>query len=178
LFDLPATSIGGWEVSFLSGHYPVNYKFALKKASPDRSLIFEDENVLIQFMVTQSGIDFIMKNKSVGPIKIDWDQAAYVDVMSKSHKVLHAGVRYMERDKPQAPTIVPPNANVEELIFPTDYVNFVSGLYGGWTKDPLFPDGPAAKPYKGQSFSVFMPIEVRGTIKNYAFDFVIEEVQS
>lgn len=165
------------QVSFRTGKYPAAYSFVMTKPVATKDLQFNDKALEISFVPGREGISFILRNKTQNPIKIDWNQVAYVDISGVSHKVIHAGVRYIERDKPQPASVVPPGAKLEDTIVPTDYISYVSGQYGGWTKEPLFPEGPAAKVYEKKTVQIFMPVEVNGTIKNYLFTFQIEKVE-
>lgn len=173
---LRGTIISKYEIRFKSGEYPAKYIFVMVKPKESKEVAFEDSFMSIEFSISKRQVGFVLRNKTDNPIKIDWDQVSYVDVLGESHKVMHSGVRYIERDKPQAPTVVPPTAKVEDMVFPSDYVYYSSGEYGGWREIPLFPEAPAAKIYKGSSFSIFMPLEVNGVVKNYIFTFKIEDV--
>ena len=165
---------GKYDVRFKRGEYPAAYVFVMTKPRNSKVLAFEDRSISIQFSISKEQIGFVLQNKGNNPIKIDWDQVSYVDVSGKSHKVIHSGVRYIERDRPQVPTIVPPTANVEDIVFPSDYVYYSKSI--GWCKTPFFPEGPDAKIYKGRAFSIFMPLEIDGVVKNYLFTFEIEDV--
>ena len=165
---------GKYDVRFKSGEYPATYVFAMTKPRNSKVLAFEDRSISIQFSISKKQVRFVLQNKGNNPIKIDWDQVSYVDVSGKSHKVIHSGVRYIERDRPQVPTIVPPTANVEDIVFPSDYVYYSKSI--GWCKTPFFPEGPDAKIYKGRAFSIFMSLEIDGVVKNYLFTFEIEDV--
>jgi hypothetical protein len=176
LFDLkePVSKI---EVKFKEGEYQAKYNFAMTKPQENKELVFDDKFLRIVFAVSKKQIGFNIRNKTDNPIKIDWNQVSYVDVLGKSHKVMHEGVKYISRNEPQSPTIIPPTAQLEDMVFPTDHVYFASGRYGGWRDIPLFPEAPAAKHFKGQLFSVFIPLDINGTIRNYFFTFKIVGVE-
>lgn len=150
----------------------------MTKPTVSKELIYEDHFLKIVFSITKKQIGFILQNKTENPIKIDWNQVSYVDVLGESHKVMHSGVKYTDRANPQPPTVVPPTAKLEDIVFPIDYVYYSSGKYGGWREIPLFPEAPKAKLFKGRSFSIFMPLEISGVNKNYLFSFKIEDVES
>ena len=176
-FGLKNTVVSRYEIRFRNGEYPAKYVFVMTKPKENRELLFEDDFLTIQFSISGKEIGFLLRNKTSNPIKIDWDQAAYVDVAGESHKVMHSGVKYIDKEKPQALTVVPPTAKLEDIIFPTDYVFYTSGKYGGWSRNTLFPDATKAELYKGKSFGVFIPFEINGVIKNYFFTFNIEDVE-
>jgi hypothetical protein len=101
---------------------------------------------------------------------------------------MHSGVKYTEREKPQVQTVVPPTARLEDILIPVDHVYFgyerklkwIDNQEEKWTSTPLFPsleDKKASKDalnYKGRSFSVFIPLEINGAVKNYLFTFSID----
>lgn len=105
----------------------------------------------------------MLRNKADNPIRIDWNQVTFVDESSESHKVMHTEDRFEERHKYRVPTVVPPTAKVEDYISPL-------------VQKPLFPEGLEAKKFKGHSFSIFMPLEINGVVKNYLFTFKIMDV--
>lgn len=170
--------ISRYEIRFKTGEYPAKYIFVMTKPKVSKELIYEDHFLKIVFSIRKDKIGFILQNKTENPIKIDWNQVSYVDVLGKSHKVMHSGVKYIDRANPQSPTVVPPTAKLEDIVFPIDYVYYISGKYGGWREIPLFPEAPKAKLFKGRSFSIFMPLEISGVNKNYLFSFKIEDVES
>ena len=63
---------------------------------------------------------------------------------------------------------------MEDIIFPADHVEYIEK---DWQQLPIFPDGTTASNYNGLSFSIFMPLEVNGAIKNYMFSFKIIDVE-
>lgn len=169
--------ISAFDLRFRGGRYPAKYIFVLIKPAESRDLKFSDGQLDIRFLPSKKQISFTLLNMTAGPAMVDWNSAAYVDVLGQSHKVMHSGVKFIDKEKPQVPSVIPPGASISDMVFPADYASYTSGKYGGWMEEPLFPDGPNAKDYKGQSFGVFMPIEVNGRVKNYHFVFKVEDVR-
>lgn len=166
------------DVQFLSGEYPANYSVKLKNSKPHNSLSFENRDLEIQFNIFAKQIGFVLHNKTNEPIKVDWNQAAYVDIYGDSHQVIHSGVRIVDRDKPQAPTTVPPSAKIDDILSPSDHIYYEKVLLPGWRYKPLLPDGPLALKSKGKSFSIFLPLKVKSKVENYQFKFIIEDVHT
>jgi hypothetical protein len=162
------------------------YVFTMTKPNQSVANTFEDEFIKIMFAISPESLRFSLTNKSDNPIKLKWNESAYVDANSESHRVMHAGVRYIERDKELPPTIIPPNAKVSDLVIPVDQVRFGTNKWyesqtdRHWYQKPLFPkpDKKEASAYKGRSFSVFFPLEIDGQVKNYTFTFTIEITQA
>jgi hypothetical protein len=143
----------------------------------DRNLYYEDKFVGIIFSIPREQIGFTISNNTNRPIKIDWNQCSYIDVNKLAHAVIHTGVRYLERDKPQVPTVIPPSAMINDVILLSDYVDYTSGSSGGWKSKAFFPvlsDDPKNNLYVGKSFGLFMPLEIDGQVRNYSFLFRIE----
>jgi uncharacterized protein YcfL len=173
---IPREKIAQLGIYFESGEYVTKYFFTMVKPIINNSLLFDDTAIKIQFSISQKKIQFVLKNKTENPITIDWNKVSYIDVSMESHRVMHTGVRYIERDKPQAPTIIPPTAKVEDEIIPVDKV-FYGEYLDTWLVRPFFPLGPEALSYKGKSFSIFMPLEINGVVKNHLFTFTIQDVE-
>jgi hypothetical protein len=162
--------------------YEVTYKGAdsgkhisiMTKPWESRELFFEDQSIKIIFSLSEKQIGMILQNKMHSPIKVDWNNISYVDIAGLAHGVMHTGVRYIERDRPQVPTIIPPAAMIDDAIIPSDHISYTPGSGGGWSSRPLFPALTESDLYLGKSFSVFMPLELDGVVKNYLFSFRIE----
>ena len=165
-----------YKIVFVRGDYSAKYNVSLKQSSRKNIPIFEDDNINIAWIFGKRQLSFILKNKTNSPIKIDWNQVSYIDVNSSAKKVIHSGVKYVNRNEHMSPTLVPPTAKIEDIIYPSDHISYISGRYGGWRERPMFPEGEEAKMYEGESFSIFMPMEVNGEVKNYTFTFDIDEV--
>lgn len=166
--------IARYDILLDSGKYPTSYVFSFLMVKPEvsKGLLYEDKTINIIFEITRKQIDFTIYNKISEPIKIDWDSASYVDIFQKSHKIIHKGIKLIERESHQSPTVIPPTASLDDIIYPTDYVSYNDG----WVESPLFPETPEAKLYKEMSFSVFLPVLVGSQTKNYLFTFKIDEV--
>ena len=165
-----------YEVRFYGGEYQVNYVPVLVAPKPSDDLKYEDEAIEIQWVFNKRQLAFALRNKTDLPIKLDWNQISYIDISGDAHKVMHQGVRYITRDEPQSPSFIPPTARLKDFIFPTDYVYRSNGS-SGWEQRPLFPEGPEANAFKEKTFSIFMPLEINGTAKNYTFTLKITSVE-
>jgi hypothetical protein len=162
--------------------YKITYKnvyygkqvFIMVKPWKSQECFFEDQSIKILFSISETQVGISLHNKTNTPINIDWNNVSYVDIRGMAHGVVHTGVRYIERDRPQVPTIIPPAAMIEDVIVPSDHISYASGSGGGWSSRALFPDLQETDQYIGKSFSAFMPLEIDGTIKNYSCVFSIE----
>ena len=140
---------------------------------------FEDEMIKIAWLPTTFTMSFVLVNKTDHSIKIVWDEAAYVDENGASHRVMHSGVKYSEREKLQAPSIVVRKGRIEDSVAPTDNVRLFIPLgivkYSEWEKDPLFPLAGDTR-YIGKSVQVLVPLQIEGVVNEYIFVFEITDI--
>jgi len=165
-------------VAILSSCIPmVYYKWdiSLQQPRPSDTLMYSDEFIEIIFTVGKTQIGFDMSNKTDRGIKINWDELSYISPTGRSMRVIHSGVRLIDRNAPQSPTIVPPTSRISDIIIPSEHIYYVSGKYGGWREQDLFYDVDKTK-YEGKEFSVYMPLEIKGKRKEYTFTFRINKV--
>jgi len=144
---------------------------------------YEDGLIKIIWLPGNTQFNFSLLNKSEHSIKIIWDEAVYVNESGSSQKIMHAGVKYTDRNSSQPPTTVVKGASVEDLIMPSDNVYYVSGQYGGWRELPLFKN-KATTPeelqviktsYVGKTVKVLLPLKIEETTNEYLFTFKIED---
>lgn len=168
--DVGSFEIIGWH----SGAFTPHYVFSLLKPSSNPTLNWSDDLIQVRFEIRdQNQISFSLKNLTDGAIRIDWDQASFVDPKGEAHRVRHKGVRFSEAEKSQPPTTVPPRASFTDLIVRGDTPRLVVDQ---WFTPILFPDGPYALELKGKTFSVFMVLQINGASKDYNFVFRIDDV--
>ena len=145
---------------------------------------FEDEMVRIVWIPTGPKLSFILTNKTDHSIKIIWDDAAFVNQDGISQRVMHAGVKYIDRNSSQPPTVVVRNGTVTDVIIPTDNVHF-SSISGGWREDPLFPVSATTagelksktEKYIGKTIQVLLPLQIEDVVNEYIFTFEVQSVE-
>ncbi len=167
---------GGFRILYKGGEIDTTFRLQLTKPIESESLTMEDANIAIGFGLTNTSVGVALQNKTDGPIKIDWNQVSFIDPQGTSHNVTHEGVKYTDANSSKPPSVVPPTAKVVDSIVPADNVYFTSGQYGGWGTHYILPRAPLGASLKGKSFSVYMPLEINGTSKNYLFTFRIADV--
>lgn len=160
---------------------------------------FEDDLVKILWFVSSRNISFSLQNKTDHSIKIPWDEAAFIDESGNSHRVMHSGVKYNDRQQPQAPSIVARRASIEDLAFPTDYVEWQEGSRysaGRWNEKSFFPDfdyrsnyatgdypsfasfETAAKSKLNKTIQVLLPLQIEEVVNDYIFTFTVNDVSA
>jgi hypothetical protein len=154
-------------------------------------MYFEDDLVKVSWYADSRNILFLVENKTDYSIKIPWDEAAFVDINGMSHRVMHSGVKYVDRSQPQAPSIIVRKGKLEDNIVPTDYVYQDEGT---WREKPLLVDKESHNKYSLGAFKTFsdfqatvnenidkeyqvlLPLEIENTINDYIFSFKILNV--
>jgi len=168
-------------------------------SNQDYRYYFEDELVRVRWAFRSNQMAFSLENKADRPIQIPWDEAAFVDESGRSHRVMHASVKFADREKPQAPSVVPPKELLEDIVAPTDYVRWVEGkrsTAGRWEEESLLPDFDfhssslkgeyatfadfenAAKSKVGKTIKIVLPLEVEDVVNTYIFTFQIESTDT
>ena len=59
---------------------------------------YEDDFIEVIWYVSATQFNFDLKNKSGHTIKINWDDISYVDINGSAGRVMHAGVKFAEKN--------------------------------------------------------------------------------
>jgi hypothetical protein len=169
-------NIARYEFKLVNVVYTYSYDVSMIKPVVSKDLTYADDFISIKWMFDKKAMSFTLQNKTDNPIKVDWNQASFVDVSGNAQKIIHQGVKYINLNDSQSPTIIPPNAKLQDLVIPTINIHY-SEITRGWIQESIFPAGDKELLLKGASFTVFMPLEINGTIKNYSFTFNIVDVK-
>lgn len=153
---------------------------------------FEDGMVRIKWRPTSDDISFVINNKTDGPMKILWDEARFIDEEGISHRLIHSGIGYEERNDSHPPTVIAARGTLEDFIHPADYFRQQEGYgsradkqQGYWERVPFLPTqikGTAeqlrakAEPLVGKTFQVFLPLQVENSRNDYIDTFKINKV--
>lgn len=166
------------------------YSYVYGMADSSDSLEYNNETINAKFSIDKTSINYTLTNKSEEPIKILWDDASIVQY-GEAKKIMHKGVKYDERNNAQSPTTIPPHAMLSDLALPSEHVFFEEYRHGvimdhlaEWKESPLFPieDRDETKiknqilALKGESFSLYLPIQKSGKLIGYSFNFKILDV--
>jgi hypothetical protein len=155
-------------------HYNSDYSLISPQSNAPESLEYSDSIVSVLFDINSDNayIGFDMYNKLDKPIKINWDDVSYVGPSGKANRVIHNGVRYIEKDAPQAPSLIPPKTKIQESITP---VGLIYWSVNQWFINPLFY-GYEKQGIKNKEISIYLPLEIEKEIKAYMFTFKINNV--
>jgi hypothetical protein len=152
--------------------------------------VYEDNDLKITFSVGAKEIDFEIYNKTDKSVKIIWDETSFIPY-GEGKKVMHKGVKYVDRNAAQVPTAIPSKTTWSDIVVPTDNIYYKQGYYsqyvsnpGGWETTDLWISADFNKPeteavvmkLKGLKYRLVMPMEVNGVKKEYTFNFEITDV--
>jgi hypothetical protein len=140
---------------------------------------YEDELISIQWSPSPSALSFELKNNSSASMAIVWNESTFVDQSNESHKIMHAGIKYIDRSNSMPDTMVPKGTNTSDLLFPTDYVYYSDGwsqhdifkskIKGKRTVDPK--TGEIIIPFTQESMKTTLVLRVSEKKYNYTFGF-------
>jgi hypothetical protein len=145
---------------------------------------YEDELIKIVWLPLSTEFSFTLENKSDHSIQIVWDEAAYEN--GSTGRIMHSGVKYIDRNNPQPPTVVIKKAKIDDIILPTDNVYYISGQYGGWNTKPLFPNSANSQEelnsltqnYINKTVGILLPLKIEDTVNEYIFRFKVDGFKS
>lgn len=73
---------------------------------------------------TDYDLKFEIKNNSKNMVKINWDESLYVDFNNSSKAIVHEGIKHINKELPQTPSVIAPNTSSLHIIMPKDYINY------------------------------------------------------
>lgn len=145
---------------------------------------YEDDYIDIKWYVGSTSFSFIMKNKSNYTLKIPWDDVAYIDINGVSGRVMHNGVKFIDKNNSQPASVIPKNSSFSDIVLPTENVYFLDMSYGGWQQLPLFNlpidkknFEESKKQYIGKSARILFPIMIEDVKNDYLFEFEIKDIK-
>lgn len=129
---------------------------------------YKDSVINIVFNFEPTHIDFILENQSNENIKIIWDEAIYVGgVAGVSTGVFHSGVKLIDRENSQTPTLIVKKSKISDLLVVKSGVSF-SDYFGRWMYSYILFGEDKLKDVK-----ILLPIEVAGVKYEYLFSFSV-----
>ena len=138
--------------------------------------IYTDEFVTIQPKLNQDKVvSLTITNHHDSTIRILWDEAAFVDGKSSSHRIMHAGTK--EGDKEQIPYVIPSGSYMTTAVIPIDAGNVYL-----WKNDgQLYADQKQAQRvvdnHKSYSYTarLLFPLEIDGKKVDYMMNFEVDD---
>ena len=117
------------------------YKLQLKKPIFSNELKFKDEKLSIEFSFKETEVAFNIMNNSDKLLKIIWDEASFVYNV-EAQKIIHKNIKFVDKEKTQAPTVIPPKSFIADLIQPIDDIKLNQNSYSQdsyWSSKLIFP---------------------------------------
>ncbi len=163
-----------------STHVYGNVSMINPEPEPDNPLLFEDDLISAQFEPilninrSTGRLESIMVNltnlSEDAPIRIIWDDAAYVNVHGSSSGLLHGEATFADIGDRIPSTTIPANSRSEIILVPEETVYYDEDE--GWTRDPYYEIEPGdIDTFDGSTVRVLLPIEIEGEKYEYDFEF-------
>ena len=143
---------------------------------------FNSELFDITWKYNFTDFSFVLNNKSDYNIKINWNEISLIDQFGENNKIFHSGIKYIDREKEQAETMVYKKSKITDLIAPIKNVYYEAGKYGGWKQNQILK-------VKSQTFGAYqfynslvdnsliriaMPLIINEKQKDFIYTFKIE----
>lgn len=110
-------------------------------------------------------ISFILLNKTNTPLTINWEASAYI-IGGVSSRLIHSGIKFIDAEKKQEPTLVPPKASIIETVVP---VSLIERVGFDWHIQDIT---------SATNIELYLTLEGEGIgKKSYSFRWNIEEHQ-
>lgn len=149
---------------------------------------YEDDYISITWKVEYNQFNFTLLNKSNYTIKINWDDISYVDYNGQTGRVMHAGVKYQDKNRSQPSSMIPKGAFLTDVLLPTENVYWANSTitgFSGWRENSLIPNrfdkkvniAEAAGQYVGKKMIILMPIYIENVQNDYLFTFNIDSYE-
>ncbi len=144
-------------------------------------MIYKDELFDIVWVINRNKINFTLKNNASSSIKVLWDDMAFVGITGESHRLIHKGIKYSEKEKEQAPSIVARNTELHDILIPADNLHYKKSTEN-WEAYPFIadttysPEDEASQRPDGTKIQVLLPIIVNEKRYEYLFVFEITKI--
>ncbi|MBM2845984.1 MAG: hypothetical protein HW407_1296 [Bacteroidetes bacterium] len=162
----------------LGNKYRYQYKMVTPAASED--LLFQDDNLIIQFRFDEAAIKLQLQNLSESDLTIEWEKAT-IGIENRFYSVRHSADFYGDTTLSKVSVLIPPVAYIKEVMIPREHVYFDGSK---WVEVDLLPTTDKNTSVlkesilrsAGRSISVILPMRFGQTAKKYRFDFAVASV--
>jgi len=153
---------------------------------------FEDEIARIKWRPAPDDIGFVVDNKADHPMKIIWDESRFIDEKGVSHRLIHSGIGYEERNESHPPTVIDARGTLKDFVHPADYFkreelgdgkSYKQLSY--WKRVSFLPTQvkgkkeelrTKAEPLVGKTFQVVLALQIGDVRNDYVYTFKINKV--
>lgn len=150
--------------------------------SSDVHTSFRDELISVSWIIDRNRVNFNLKDNASSSFKIPWDDMALVGLNGESQRIIHKGIKYSEKEKEQAPSVIARNTELNDILIPTNNIYYKES-WAKWSAHPLVPDclyspeDEASQHPDGKKIQVLLPIIVNEKRYEYQFVFEIENIR-
>lgn len=132
---------------------------------------YTDSHIEIIIFASSNQFNFSLKNISNSSLKIIWNEAVYVDYGGRTSKIMHAGVKYSEKDGDQPATIIIKGAKIDDIACPTVNVSY-SDLLKQWVTASMLPKTKQKSDLA--PIRLMLPIQIKDVVNEYVFEFEVD----
>ena len=151
---------------------------------------YTDRYIDITWWYSTTQFEFELKNISGYTLKINWDNVTYMDYTGNISRIMHKGVRYIDREQSQGSISIPKDGRLNDIIVPTSNVYFDKGLGiyspAAWRQTAIIPcyyknkkemeHDIKNRTWIGKKVKILFPIEIEGKCNDYNFEFTVNGV--
>ncbi|MGD0037171.1 MAG: hypothetical protein ABSC53_07760 [Bacteroidota bacterium] len=158
------------------------YRYTYKLVAPvkNSNLLFQDENIIIQFKFDEAAIRFQLQNISGSNVAVNWNRAS-MGISDQYFAVRHTSNFYGDTLRSSS-IIIPPLGYIHDVVIPRDNI-YNDG--DKWVELDLLPTTDhrsmqlqqSIQKSVGKQISLLLPMMFGPTAKNYRFDFQVDTVK-
>ncbi|MFB3390028.1 hypothetical protein [Flavobacterium sp. LAR06] len=174
----------------------LKYVYDLKKPVKSNNLEYSDEKIEASFIVNNADINLSIKNLTERPLKIVWDDCSFVK-SGEAQKILHKNTKFIDKEKSQPATTIPPNSLIKDIVQPIDDIELTETITHNhrgrerhnltWSTTPFFPVPRRISSHKitvdkyyrpliGKTLGVYLPIQYDSKTMEYFYEFELTDI--
>ncbi len=171
---------------------PYRYSFSLVEPE-SKTLNFEDDNVQFSFLPSPEKIWVSIRNKTDQEMNLIRDKAEFIDYLGESHTVLYGRnfenqIRLFATSRRYvSPMRINPDSEITGSVWINTYLDItimqewrtVTSSDIAYSMRHFFPRNrkeARGEELEGSTFRLILPIDFDGSISNYMFTFMINDV--
>ncbi len=125
IFSISCVTYGSYDSNYFRSPPTGSKAKTARQYIKENQITITRENEDIEVVLSIGNLEEMqvtIYNKSNAPIIIDWDGFSYVDQDKFAHRLIHGGVRIIEKEKPQAPQTLPGASRLADVLVPVDFI--------------------------------------------------------
>jgi hypothetical protein len=134
---------------------------------PSSSNNYSDDRISCLWVFDANRARFFLTNKTEETMAIKWGGVSWIDTANTSHRVMHEGVRFVDRGTDAPDTVLAPGAGIPDFLVPSDAVSVAEGKLSV-EKVISFSDAGM-----GGRLRLMLPVLIGAEIHDYIFSFSI-----